>query len=640
MNDDVDYNDQPSIIKQFWYFLTFKTYDDNLLTTNAASYLTGVCVIMSLVALTEAIAWGHFGTNLTPEQPLIGKVVVGLLAFFVIWYFDRMLVTQDLLAKEHSHTLEGEEKPASAWEKFKIGSYAIFVVRLGIVVASVWVTSGFITQLVFKADIEKEMQSQYKQNIETAKQTIIGKLDKKIQERESHLKSLHDKLQKEIGGKRGSGYGKGAVAKSIEQEILASENILNDIKTEKQTTEQAINQAIINNDEQTLKTFGIEVVKDSPIFRQQAVDKFSQDPAFKKMRRTVEVGLALISIILVLSKLFQTKNVQLYYSEKLQELWGNYKEGYYDDYLPNREKSINLSKKAQPQTFERIMINYAKNKDRYEQEEQEQKRKEQEEKQQILLEQQRQKEQAERLEKSHQEWAERIAEELQGLEYESKTKDYHQKRINDNKAAIKQRMALFEQENSVNIAKLKSDREAILTEIADATRIYESKKEDANARQERFDKAKHQLATLQAIAIDLEQKEGKSIESVRSYAYAQKAIAEQKQVIKNLQDNYLTFERDMNFYEQKLANLNEKKAEIEQELLSLRETYTTLKQAYHAQELAEIQLLGTIDLTTPYIRGSEAEIPHIAEKVKNNQSHYFYIKSSNAGNDNALDYQE
>lgn len=624
----MDYDDQPNLFVQFWHFITFRTYGNNLLTTGGASYLTLVFVIVTLVAFSEGVAWGYFGTTFTPENPFVGGVALGLFVFLILWFFDKAMATQDLLANEHAYILEGEEKPHSFWLRYNIGTYFIFFIRFCIIIGSLYLTSDYLTQFVFRSDIDKEMQLQYKQNIENAKNTIIGNLDKKIEQEELYLKSLHDKLQKEIGGKRGSGYGKGAVAKSIEQEINTFQDTLNTLKTERQNSENAINSAIKNNDTQILKTFGIEAVKDSPIFRQQAINKFSKDPAFQKIKHTIEGLLAIFGIILILMKILQPKTLKLYYSERLQEKWLNYQEGNYDNYLPNSEKSINLAKKSQPQTFENIMVGYAKNKDRYEQEEQVQKRREQEEKLQELLDKQKQKEQAERLEKSHQEWAENKARELQGLEYESKRKHYLKKQIDENKSIIKEQMALFAQENSDNIAKLKSDRENILAEISDATRIYESKKEDASARQERFDKAKHQLATLQAIAINLEQKEGKSVESVRSYAYAQTAIAEQKQVIKNLQDNHLTFERDMNFYEQKIKNLNERRFEIEQELLFLKEKWGALQQAYRNQELAEIELLGRIDLTTPYMRGTEGEIPHLAEKVKNDETHYFYIEGN------------
>lgn len=633
------HDEQPHLLKRFWHFLTFKTHGDHLLTTSSASYLTGLSVIMLVVALTEAFAWGHFGANFSPENPFVGKLTTGMIAFCVIWFFDRMLVTQDLLAKEHAYTLEGHEKPNTILEKYKISSYLIFVVRLGIVVASIYVTSGFITQLVFKADIEKQMQSQYQNNIETAKQAIIGNFDQKIHEQEIYLKSLHEKLQKEIDGKRGTGYGKGAVAKSIENEITAFETTINTTKQERQNTENAINQAILSNDAQALKTFGIEAVKDSPIFRQQAVDKFSQDPAFKKTRLNLEIGLFLISLMLVLSKIFQSRDVQLYYSELLQEKWTNYKGGSYDKYLDDINKSTNLSKYPMPNTFEGIMIDYAKNKDRYKTEEQEAKKREQAEKEKEKQAEQKQQEQVKVLQESHQEWLERQARELQRIEYNTKQINHIKKQIQEAKATIKEKMDNFSQENSANIEALHNKRQQILEDIAETTRIYTSKKEDMQARQERLSNAKNKLGELQSISNSLEQKDKTTVGAVRTYQFTQDAIEEQKKVIKNLQDNYLTFERNINFYEQKIQNLHKQKSEIETKLRYLKEIWDTFKEEYYKQELLEIKLLSTIDLNTPYIHGSEAEIPYLAEKVKNEETYYYIDGVSKIKENSALEYK-
>lgn len=96
----------------------------------------------------------------------------------------------------------------------------------------------------------------------------------------------------------------------------------------------------------------------------------------------------------------------------------------------------------------------------------------------------------------------------------------------------------------------------------------------------------------------------------------------------------------MNFYEQKIKNLNEKKFETEQELLFLKEKWDALQQAYRNQELAEIELLGQIDLTTPYMRGTEGEVPHLAEKVKNDETHYFYIEGNRRPSNPKITYTD
>lgn len=636
----MDFGNNHNILITFWHFITFRTYNNNLLTTGGASYLTLVFVIVTLVAFSEGVAWGYFGTSFTPENPLIGGICLGLFVFLILWFFDKAMATQDLLANEHAYTLEAEEKPPSFWLKYNIGTYFIFFIRLCIVIGSLYLTSDYLTQFVFRSDIDKEMQLQYKQNIENAKNNIMGKFDKNIEQDELYLKNLHDKLQKEIGGKRGTGYGRGEVAKSIETQMQDFQINLDNIKLQRQNTENTINIAIKNNDIQTLKTFGIEAVKDSPIFRQRAIDKFSQDPAFQKRKHTIEGLLAIFGIILILMKLLQPKSLKLYYSERLQEAWLNYQEGHYDDYLPSNQKSTNTTKRPMPQTFEKIIINYAQTK--YEREEDEklyrQKRMSEKRHQEQIKQEQENK--SVLLEKSRQQWAENKARELQGLEYESKTKHHLKTQIEDNKAVIKEQMILFKEEHSQNIAKLKSDRQSILEQIADTTRIYQSKKEEMDARQEHLDNAQNKLIQLQSFAQTLEQKDRSTEGAVKSYTFTQDAIEEQKRAIKNLKNNWLDFDRDINFYEQKIKNLIEKKSEIEQELFLLKEKWDALQQAYHNQELAQIQLLGRIDLNTPYIHGTEEEIPHLAEKVKNDEIHYFYIQNTHQSNNPKIEHKD
>ena len=589
-----------------------------------------------MAAFSEAFAWGHFGSTFTPDNPLLGGMGLGVFIFMLFWFFDRTMATQDMLSNEHSFTLEGEEKPKSPWYKFKIGTWIIFVSRLGIVIGSLWITAPFLTQLVFSSDIKKEMEQQYKISIETAKENYIGTLDKKIEDRQNYLKNSHDKLQKEIGGKNGTGYGKGEVAKSIESEITSNEQELNELKAQRQDVEEKINQAILNDDVQSLKTFGIFAVKDSPIFREQAVEKLKTQPAFKNTKHAVEGFLVIVGLILILAKLLQPKSLQMYYSSRLQEAWISYQAGNYDDYLPNSERSVNMPNTPMPQTFEKIAIRYAKTKDEREKDtaiaNAREKSLKQYEEEKILRLKQQQEEQQLKLEQSHQEYAEHHARELQSLSYEDKTTNYHKKQIQEAKRAIAQQIVLFKQENESRKNELMNKKHIVLEEIAESTRIYQSKKEDAKARQERLANAQNKLVELEEIAYNLGQKDRNSVENVKSYAFAQESIDNQKQHIKNLQDNYLTFERDINFYEQKLQNLHEKRVEIEKELSFLKQKWDALKQAYQNQELKEIELLGKTDFNTPYIHGTEAEIPYIAEKIKNDEPCYYYHTNSQQTN--------
>ena len=52
--------------------------------------------------------------------------------------------------------------------------------RLAIILGSLYVTAPFLTQILFKTDIEQKQFEQYEQSIESAKNEIIGKIDDEI----------------------------------------------------------------------------------------------------------------------------------------------------------------------------------------------------------------------------------------------------------------------------------------------------------------------------------------------------------------------------------------------------------------------------------------------------------------------------
>lgn len=135
------------MLKKIWYFLTFKTYQNNLLTSGGANYLSVIAVIVSLSALAEAFAWGHFGSTFTPENPNLGGFTLGIFIFLLFWFFDRTMVTQDMMAEEHSRILEGDEYRPKFLKKYQ--SWFVFLVRLCIVIGSLYITAPFFNSIGF-----------------------------------------------------------------------------------------------------------------------------------------------------------------------------------------------------------------------------------------------------------------------------------------------------------------------------------------------------------------------------------------------------------------------------------------------------------------------------------------------------------
>ncbi len=156
-------NQEPNIFIKIWHFLTLKIYHRNLLTSGGSTYLSIISFIMILAALSEGFAWGFLGSTLTPERPSLGWVILGSFVFLLMWFFDRSLASADLLKEEHEKTLNGQTfsksiSLTSIKQNFSsiLRTYIPFVIRIGVVVASLVITAPFLTQLAFKADIENK----------------------------------------------------------------------------------------------------------------------------------------------------------------------------------------------------------------------------------------------------------------------------------------------------------------------------------------------------------------------------------------------------------------------------------------------------------------------------------------------------
>ena len=124
-----------------------------------------------------------------------------------------------------------------------------------------------MTQVVFKQDIENGINARYAKSIELAKinreqkhETMLTDQQQKILALETDIKAINDKLQNEISGKSGTGYGDGPVAQSIKNQLASTERqlqtahqererIITDFKQENERFFAAIDQ----NDEEALK---------------------------------------------------------------------------------------------------------------------------------------------------------------------------------------------------------------------------------------------------------------------------------------------------------------------------------------------------------------------------------------------------
>lgn len=627
-------NEKINPIIRVWHFLTLKTYHNNLLTTGGSTYLTVVSFIMILAAFSEGFAWGFLGSTFTPEAPVIGWVGLGSFVFLLMWFFDRSLASADLLKNEHAKTLNGLEK-----ENFSIKTFfknsSPFIARFGIVILSLIITAPFLTQLVFKADIENRMLDQYKHNILLARETGLTTRDNKINELEKLVNSTNDKLQTELSGKSGTGYGRGYVSDSIERQLNTIQSDLKIARVERNSFLEKFDQAVDRGTEEELKKYGITIAKDSPIFRQQAIDDFKSQPAFQNTDQAVHIFLFILGFILISAKLMQPRTLQMYFSSRLQEKWALYKLGSFDKYLPEQERSTLLlqTNQAIPEEFEEIIIQYVKDQsDRKAQEilllkEQERMNRE---KQQHLLAEEQHKRDAEHIElakqlelenmlkQSEQRHLQRLAKEKAELEIREKTRIFFETQILKSLAEVEEAEKSYLNEFSSKIKSLESFEEQLIIELHEAERTFKNHTDNIDARNKRIDIAEADLNAMQLLASQLQSPaENHTIESLRAFTTAESAVVTQKDYIKNMKVALLTFETDQKYFTENMQRIRNQLDLTRIQLSELKEPLNIISSARSKIEVRKMTLLGDEGLVdTPYETYDEDEMPMLVEKLK------------------------
>ena len=350
-------------------YLTLKTSGKSLLTRGSSAYLSLLAVVMILVAVAEAIAWGYLGSTFTPNNPYLGAAGLGAFVFILIYFLDRSLLTYDTLEEYHAKTfsyfkLDKSNKLSKI--KMLLFKSTGFVIRLLIVSISIYITTPLLAQLVFKADIDNYSQALNQEALAAKKESLISELNSFKATQANKMQIIDNILLEEQSGKYGS-VGFGAKAKALQTQKELNEARLLEVEKEFASKMQKLEIAFKNKDTNTLKSYGILLQVDSPMVRNEAIKVFETKDSYKQTHYAILALILMLTIAMFTLKLFSPKSVKLYFSQTLQEQWILYCNKYFDDKLPKKLKSTenDNTKLALPQMFENMMINYFNNQNTY-----------------------------------------------------------------------------------------------------------------------------------------------------------------------------------------------------------------------------------------------------------------------------------
>ena len=333
---------------------SIKPYGNNLCTPGANYWIVCIRLVIIVMALSEAIAWGYLG-SLFGQGP-VGYIAAGiafLFVFIIIWIIDVSFVTLDM-SKAH-YDNEIMKKKTSSWAdnlKLSVGLLG----RVAIVVVSLSISAPFIAQIVFMQDIDNEMESRNLARVAAVSDSMLAQKDLEIAQLDSLIIDKENELITETAGKGESGnYGFGPVTQAIERNIQGLKDERTGRVEEREEMADAFAELSV---EEFAMRYNVDLVNNGVQARAAILNSLTQNPEYKTAKRAITAFLAFIFAALVLLKLFQPRSVQIYYNEKLQDLYREYLAGTLNKWIAKEEQADeNGRPRMSPLRFEDWAVN-------------------------------------------------------------------------------------------------------------------------------------------------------------------------------------------------------------------------------------------------------------------------------------------
>ena len=353
-----------------WNTIFIRPYGTDLLTSGGKAALSIMCAVMLIISLVEGAAWGY---SLGQGSLIIG-IPIAILVFLFMFSLDISLATSDLMEDQHRSDFSSIKNKFSDRSKSNIGDKLVrilfkgtfgFVIRLAMAITSLLITADFITQFIFRAEIEQGLEK--KQNI-----LVVNRIESLKAEKALVINKINFEYQQALKGRDEES--KSGVGKRTEMFKEDLDRLELEKKEKSDFFDQrmaSLSESYKNNDHLGFKKENVLIVADSQTEKGSIISSIEKLPAFKSMNQAVEILILMLVFGLVFIKLSQPDHMRLYYSSRLQELWKIYKKGVFDSRLPEEYRSNVIvpqdGEDALPQQFEEIMYLYMEQKNDWDQ---------------------------------------------------------------------------------------------------------------------------------------------------------------------------------------------------------------------------------------------------------------------------------
>ena len=316
-------------------YVSLRPYGSNLLTPAGAFWIFAVRIAILLMASVEAISWSYAAFYLaTGGIRWLAGAGAFLFTFATVCLIDASLMTLDRWARRYDHRVTSE--PRADWADRSRDVLSIGT-RVGLVALSMYITAPFLAQLMFNDDIERALGDERAAIRATARQTLLEPINTRLPALQAQLDERRSALDAEVAGAGRSGkYGDGVAARQIRASMAAVED--------ERTTLTAEHQRLAGefdgmSDAAVAERFKLAMPGDSFQERARALAAIRND-SYRLTERAVQAFLGFLFVALVLLKLFEPRSVKVYFSERLQGLYRQYRGGLFDPHLEPAERSV------------------------------------------------------------------------------------------------------------------------------------------------------------------------------------------------------------------------------------------------------------------------------------------------------------
>jgi hypothetical protein len=338
--------------------LALQPHGNNLLTSSAAFWLLSARVLVLAMATAECVAWGYlgylFGEGATRW---IGAAFAGTIIFLVVWMIDISLITMDRAWHEHSARIldpdyrSADRKSSSLGRQLRTGF--TFLVRIGLLIGSLYITAPYLSQVVFHKDIDRFINQEATANLDAARKQMAAKLDAAIAEKSKEITEKTTALNREVAGKGLSGrYGMGPAAIELSDEIDKLREERGQAYEDKDSSLSKYDELARDwrtNRDRLAAEYNVVLPAPSILENQKALQELERRPEYRGTELAIRAFLAFIFAGLFLLKLFEPESVHLYFSDVLQQEYLRYLAGTFDRFLPETEKSTFRPSSMTPQ---------------------------------------------------------------------------------------------------------------------------------------------------------------------------------------------------------------------------------------------------------------------------------------------------